>query len=86
MKKIYKYEILTDGKLLLPNGAIVRKVAAQGDSIFLWAEVDPDRSRLERCFEVFATGQEITEGMGIDRVYLDTLFIGAYVCHVYERI
>ena len=86
MKTIYKYEILTGGKLLLPNGAIVRKVGAQGESICLWAEVDPNRSQLERDFEVFGTGQEITEGMGIDRVYLDTVFMGAYVFHVYERI
>ena len=86
MKAIYKYEILTGGKLLLPNGAIVRKVAAQGNSIYLWAEVYPDRSQLERHFEVFGTGGEITECMGIDRVYLDTVFMGELVFHVYERI
>ena len=86
MKKIYKYEILTDGKLMLPNGAIVRKVAAKGESICLWAEVDPDRSTLERFFEVFGTGHEMPEGMGIDRVYIDTVLMGPFVFHVYERL
>ena len=86
MKTIYKYELMSDGKLMLPNGATVLRVAAQGDAICLWAEVDPERSQLERYFEVFGTGHEIPEGMGIDRVYLDTVFMGQYVFHVYERL
>ena len=87
MKKIYKYELnLGSGWIELPKGAITRKLGVQGNAIFLWAEVDPREAEKEsKCFEVFGTGHEIYEDMGIDRVYVDTVFMGELVWHIYQR-
>lgn len=88
MKTIYKYEIETRDRftLDLPTGATILTVNEQQGGIYLWAEVDPDvRTFKPRLIEIFGTGHEIREDMGITRQYLGTTFVGRYVWHVYEN-
>lgn len=87
---IFKYAL--DMKALqaiaLPNGAIIRKVGVQSGTIHIWAEVIPNETLVDvrRTFEIFPTGGLIPVDMGVERKYLDTVFIGSYVWHVYERL
>ncbi len=87
MKQIYKYRLnLTPHQwITLPSEAIIRKIGVQERDICLWAEVDSKASPSKRCFEIFATGENIYEDMGVERVYIDTIFLGWAVWHIYER-
>jgi hypothetical protein len=83
MKTIYKYEIpVGGGEVMIPNNAKILSVGAQGDSLMLWAEVNPDRSEVPRRFEVFGTGHEIREYMGTERQFIGTALMGPYVWHI----
>ncbi len=89
MKTIWKFEITPDNlSLAMPQGAVILCVREQHDNICLWAEVESLSPQEERIFEVFGTGHEIHEDMGIQRKYLGTAIIhdGSLVFHVYERI
>lgn len=79
MKTIYKYPA---GILNLPKGAIVRKAGMQGGVVTLWVEVDTDNPLEERHFVSYGTGWEISEDRSL--CYIDTVFDGIYVWHVYE--
>ncbi len=85
MKTIYKYEIpIGGGEVNLPDDAKILSVGAQGKSLFLWAEVSPERSEYPRHIEVFGTGHQITYDVGISREFIGTAFMGPLVWHVYE--
>ena len=93
MKTIFKYEVAPrvapnnpTVTLALPEGAKVLTAATQNDRIFLWAEVDTDKPVEKRFFQVFGTGHEMPTGMGIDRAYINTVFIDWMVFHVYESL
>lgn len=88
MKTIYKYRIEAENPytLKMPKGAKVLTAAAQGDSVQIWAEVDPRAETEDRTFETFPTGSEMVEDMGIERAYVNTVFMDWLVFHVYERI
>lgn len=80
MKTVYKY---TTGIVNMPKGAIVRKAAMQDGQVQLWAEVDTDNPLEQRHFVSYGTGWEIEE----DNIcYIDTVFDGIYVWHVYEVV
>ncbi len=85
---VYKYEIVGNRHVMnLPTSARVLKVAAQGESIQLWALVNPaDKSTARRAFAVFGTGQEITEYQREVMTYIDTVFVGSLVWHVFEEV
>lgn len=84
---IYKYELRPGTtRIDLPSGAKVLTAASQQGKVFVWAEVLPTAETETRLFQVFATGQEIPQGMGIAREYIGTVhmeFMGL-VFHVYE--
>ena len=85
MKTIYKYEIpVGGGEVNLPDDAKILSVGAQGKSLFLWAEVSPERSEYPRHIEVFGTAHQITCDVGISREFIGTAFMGPLVWHVYE--
>jgi len=89
MKVIYKYELKMKEfqSVYLPKGAILRKVGKQQGRVCLWIEHDPIESEKElRYFEIFGTGIGMEEHDGVERTYIDTVFIGLYVWHVFERI
>ena len=88
-KKIFKYEILLVGlyEINLPIGAHILSVSAQDGDLFIWVLVDPMAGLERRCFEWFATGEDIRCDIGIDREYIDTVYIadGRLVYHLFER-
>lgn len=66
----------------MPLGAEIVTVGLQGDSMYLWALVDPDEKREEVIkIKVIGTGHDF-EPSGLK--YLGTAFQGAWVWHVYE--
>ena len=94
MKTIYKYTLdptkRNPQKIQMHQQAKILCAKEQGDDICLWAEVESNYIKEDRLIEVFMTGQEIPVGMGVDRVYINTVTIGnlarPYVFHVYERL
>jgi len=93
MRTIFKYELKgvchqnMVEPVLMPHDARFLHVGSQGDSMFIWAEVDTESSELEFNFEVFGTGHEMVEDMGIARIHIGSLIMneGALVFHVYHR-
>lgn len=94
MIKVFKYIIkLNDnsqcGDVCMPLGAKVLKVTASEASgtITLWAQIDTDESEVEqRCFTFIATGQCLNWEVQYSMSYMDTVFEGMYVWHIYECI
>tara|TARA_R100000951_G_scaffold115091_1_gene122045 strand:+ start:417 stop:734 length:318 start_codon:yes stop_codon:yes gene_type:complete len=94
MRTIYKYQLKTQPctyrteAVLMPNDAKILHVGAQGDEMFVWAEVDTERSVIGFEFEVFGTGHEMYEDMGVERNHIGSLMMhdGDLVFHVYHRI
>jgi hypothetical protein len=81
MRTIFKYPLC--GEMEMPIGATVRKVGEQSGTIMIWAEVDPcQRLKELRAFVVYGTGHSIEEADKLQ--YLDTVFMGPLVWHVYE--
>ena len=89
MKTIYKY-ILTPNKLKIETfkGAKFLTVQNQFEEICIWAEVDTNQPTEWRYFEVFGSGHQIPEDMGVDREYIGTVMLmtGTLVFHIYENI
>jgi hypothetical protein len=82
MRTIHKYSI--SEPVLMPEGYRILKAAMQGDKPTIWVELDKDRERVYFLqFVVYGTGVDIPDNPGI---YLDTLFEGALVWHVYYVI
>lgn len=83
--KIYKYTMTAyheEQVLYLKGGARIKKLGVQGDRICLWAIVNPEAVSLERrTFLVIATGENVPE----HTTYLDTVFMGDRVWHVFEK-
>ena len=82
---IYKYPLGVPmggaTELMLPKGAVVLKVGCQGARYMIWmlvdTEVDEDR---RRDFAIIGTGAQVPERA----TYLDTIFDGPHVWHVFE--
>lgn len=90
MNLIHKYPIFPNricslGKyaIIMPKNARILKVATQGDSICFWTLFDRRTEEREtRYFYVIGTNQIIPDGA----LYLDTVFDGDYVWHIFEDI
>lgn len=80
MITIHKYG---EGLVNMPKGAIVRKAGMQDGRVVIWAEVDTSQPMELRHFVTYGTGWEIGEEA---RCYIDTIFDGAFVWHVYEIV
>ena len=90
MKSVWKFEVENNlrQEIQMPKGAKILHLGVKNDAPYLWAEVDMDAPSEFRTFEVFATGGNITQDMGIEREYIGTymIFRETLVFHVYERI
>lgn len=94
MKTIFKYELNPSDvgtgvfPVIMPHDAKYLHVDAQGERMFIWAEVNTESSEIEHNFEVFGTGYEMIEDMGVDRKHIGSLMMcsGTLVFHVYHRI
>lgn len=93
---IWKFEIVPPvvgeiSKVDLPRGAKVISTACIGDQIFLWVKfhVDmKDKEFVPHYFEIFGTGHEIHNDMGINRKFIGTVLMhgGGLVWHIFERM
>jgi len=83
-KRIHKYILeTTDSQVLsLPKGAGILKAAEQRDGICIWVEVDLKAELEDVEFRIFGTGHEVDIGAKYGQ-YIDTVFLGQYVWHVY---
>lgn len=77
MKTVYKYRT---GVIQIPKGAHILKAGMQNGEVFIWAEVDSSQPTEERSFCVCGTGHLIPK----KSCYIDTVFDGDFVWHVYE--
>lgn len=85
MKTIFKYSIpITDDPLVdLPKGAKFLSIGAQGELLFLWAEVDDDkRERVPMQLHIRGTGHEMK---GNEGAFITTVIMygGALVWHIF---
>ncbi len=85
-KVIYKYTVQPSGEAItLPVDAEILSAAFQGKELQLWALVDPARIEETKMIEVFGTGHPIKEEFGFKRKFIDTVFTGPFVFHVFEK-
>lgn len=90
MKTVWKFklEVLTVQNVDMPAGAKILCVNPQDGEVALWAEVDTNAKKTPRRIEIYGTGHEMHEDIGVERVYIGTFFLrgGLLVFHVYERV
>lgn len=82
--RIWKYELEIADKqtILMPRGATVLSVAAQGSCLMLWAMVDEKSTGTDAAkFRIFGTGNPM--GDRHPGVFIGTVVIGSYVWHVF---
>lgn len=82
-----KLEITDKQTIQLPQGAEILSVQTQNEIPCLWALVDRHQFTEPRIIEIFGTGQDIHEDMGVERKYIGTFQTneGSFVGHVFER-
>lgn len=92
MKTIWKFETPFEDKFTIEMPTESEILCVQQDQKSgipcIWALVYPMNSKTERHFELFGTGHNIHEDMGIDRKYIGTYQVdgGNFVGHLFERI
>ncbi len=81
-KKIHKYKLNGISEIIkLPEDIEVLKVEYQDKELYLWGLIDIDKPLIKRAIFIYGTGYEIND---VEKLtYLDTVFDGAYVWHVF---
>ena len=69
----------------LPRGARFLKIGAQGQNIMLWALVDPSVRTEQYEFVLKGTGHPAEDIVGNGYTFLDTVFQGPDVWHIWYR-
>lgn len=85
MRTIHKYPLYV-GKNIecwLPAGARILTIGYQGQALCLWAEIDDSAPFERRVFSVFGTGHLMPDNVPL--AFIDTVFEGPYVWHIYEQ-
>lgn len=87
MAAIWKFNMPLSGTVihLMPLGSQPISVAFQGDSLALWAKVDPAAETVKRLFHVIMTGQLFSDAEEFRFIGTAMLDDGAYVVHVFEE-
>lgn len=81
MKRIYRYDLpKINQALLVPEGAEFLQAGEQNGDVVVWALVDATATSVNRNVAVYGTGHEVPDNPG---VYLNTVFVGSYVYHVF---
>lgn len=88
MSVVWKYVLEESNDwttLYMPSGAEILTAGSQGDSIVLWAKVNPESQLERRDFCIVGTGYTIPKGeskyIGTAKLMNDRLII-----HVFERV
>lgn len=78
---IHKYPLeFTDHQSIdMPLGAKIVHIDLQDNQLCVWAEGNPEHPKVQRKFELYATGEKI-ETMAR---HLKTVLIGRFVYHIY---
>jgi hypothetical protein len=84
MKTIWKYALHPYTSHMMPVGAKLLSVHAQGSEICLWALVDTEAALEERKFVVVGTGHKVPENAG-QFIGTALLCLGVLVLHVFEE-
>lgn len=91
MKKIVKYLLKPNGEqkieIEMPLPAVVLSVHVQGDEIYLWAVVDPEKASKTVIFYVFVTGEDIKVDEEAVGPFIGTvhMYNGAIILHVFAN-
>lgn len=91
IRTVYKYQLqLNDTtEVTLPTNHQILKFGCQVDSIIMWCLVElpedgePRAGTVTRKFRIAGTGHPIQEGVTKDH-YLDTVFMGRCVWHIFK--
>jgi hypothetical protein len=88
MKTIWKFPLamVSPQRVDMPEGAQILTVQAQGDFGCIWALVDPDVEKQSHYFEIYGTGQVVTDDGVTERPYVGTFQTDQFVWHVFERV
>ena len=72
MKTIWKFPLamVSPQRIDMPEGAQILTVQAQGDFGCIWALVDPDVEKQSHYFEIYGTGQVVTDDGVTERTSL----------------
>lgn len=84
-RAIWKYEFeVTDivQAYDIPQGYSIVHVEAQGRHVCMWVDVNVEREKTERTFQIFGTGHPVPD----DAAYIGTAQIGSFVWHLFEVI
>jgi len=66
----------------MPTGSKPLSAGLQGDTLCIWAEVNTDAEMIDKQFIIIGTGKELT---GEEGSFIDTIFQGPFVWHVYQK-
>jgi len=85
MITIFKYPFDTAWKISIPMpvGAKILKLAMQGPTPCIWAQVDTDSPVTTHHFRIVGTGREIPPDE-LDNEYIDTYMEGPGVWHLFR--
>lgn len=83
MRSIWKFGV-GEGPVEMPVGAEIIKVDMQGANIVVWAIVDPEAPKQKRAIIVLGTGFERQNKEMASLKYLDTVFDGSFVWHIFD--
>jgi hypothetical protein len=85
---IYKYPIpFVIGRAIpvtMPRGAKILSVQVQGETLCLWAMVDPSLPTETETIRIIATGEPIDPTLAVMIDHLATIQSGPYVWHVFK--
>lgn len=86
--RIWKYclEITELQRVDMPADSQILSVANQNGTLCLWLLVDVSAKVSPRWFEIIGTGNRLNMNLGIERKFIGTVQIDAFVWHVFERV
>lgn len=84
MRTIFKYKILLAGTPM-PKGAEIIKAGKQGGNNFIWAIIEVGETDIvTRDLRIVGTGWELESPSFTKEEFVDTIFDGALVWHVFD--
>jgi hypothetical protein len=86
MRTIYKYKINHGLTLKIPGLEKVLKVEIQNDEPTAWVICNPGEPIKTVIFKTFETGWNMDDKSDLNMTYLDTVFEGGFVWHIFYRI
>lgn len=81
MRKIFKYQFVSGGRIEIPKNAEIVHVEEQDGVLCMWAIVNPDAPKETRTFCIRGTGHPIDESLK----YVKTWQAPPFVWHLFEQ-